>query len=185
MNDKKPWEVAGVPWKSEAAFWSWVRGVLRKGWSKHPVKLEYIKQNRQRIVNPSVKSRTRFPKVWGMQCAICNQEHVQTNIEIDHVGQEGHFRGLSDAEAYIAHLFLVDFDNLRALCKPCHKVVSYSQRTGTSFDEAALSKKVIEICKKEPKELLAYLASYGYNGNSVSNATKRKALVTQILKEKA
>jgi len=180
MSDKKPWNVLGVPWKSESAFWQWVRGVLRKGWSKHPVKLEYIKQNRRRIVNPVVKNRGRFPEVWGMKCEICNVDHVQTNIEIDHKGDDGKFTCLEDSKDYMAHLFLVDFSSLRALCKPCHKVVSYSQRQGLSFKDAAVAKAVIE--KMKDKNILAYLASYGYTGDLVSNATKRKALVTTILK---
>ena len=78
----KPWLEVGSPWKTESAFWGWVRGVLRKGWSKHPIKLEYIKRNRRRIKNPT--GNPRFPEVWGMNCTVCKKDHVQANIEIDH-----------------------------------------------------------------------------------------------------
>lgn len=145
-NSKQPWTVPGVPWKTESAFWAWVRGVLRKGWSKHPVKLEYIKQNRQRIPNP--KPSKRFPEVWGMECAICHQSVVQSEIEIDHISDNGGtFRGLEDIRDYAAYLFLVDFASLRSVCKPCHTIISYSQKMNISFEEAKLAKDVIAFSK--------------------------------------
>jgi hypothetical protein len=179
---KEPWKVAGVPWKSEAAFWSWVRGVLRKGWSKHPVKLEYIKQHRKRIPNP--KPSKRFPEVWGMTCEICKKDTVQTEIEIDHIAETGgKFTCLDDIKSYAEHLFMVDFSCLRALCKPCHRIVSHSQNTGMSFEEAKLEKQVIEFCKKDKQIILAFLQEHGHNGVSVSSAVKRRKLVEQIFKE--
>jgi hypothetical protein len=179
MN-KEPWKVEGVPWKTEAAFWSWVRGVLRKGWSKHPVKLEYIKNHRKRITNPKADSRKRFPEVWGGECEICHKDFAQSELEVDHKGDAGTFRGLSDVEKYIAHLFLVDFESLRLVCKPCHKIVSHSQKIGSSFEEARIEKEIISLMKS--KDLLDFLAKHGYSETSVSNIAKRKALVTKILK---
>ena len=180
---KRPWEVPGVPWKTEGAFWSWVRGVLRKGWSRHPVKIEYINLHRKRIRNPSAQSRKRFPEVWGMTCQICGKDHVQKNIEIDHRGDNAKFTGLEDAKSYLQHLFLVDFDSLRELCKPCHKVISHAQNTGQTFEEAALDKKVIAFMKLPKKEILAFLQQHNYNGDSVSNNEKRKLLVYNIFKQ--
>ena len=40
-------------WKTESAFMSWLRGGIRRMWSKHPVRIEFMKQNRIRIPNPN------------------------------------------------------------------------------------------------------------------------------------
>lgn len=152
MTYPKPWEQCPHIWKTEAQFWTFVRGVLRKGWSKHPLKLEFIKTNRKRIINPVEKNRKRFPECWGMTCDICKTDTVQNMIEIDHIGEGSSFTGLHDVEKYIAHLFLVDYDSLRAVCKPCHKIENQRQRKGISFEEAAIEKEVISILKTESKE---------------------------------
>lgn len=181
---KQPWLVPGVPWKTEGAFWVWVRGGLRKLWSKHPVKLEYIKVNRRRISNPNEKSRKAHPTVWGMTCEICGVDHLQSNIQIDHISETGvKFTCLEDIESYAEHLFMVDFESLRALCKNCHSVVSHAQNTGKTFEEAVLDKKVIAFMKRPKQEILDFLQQRGYTGNSVSNNEKRKLLVYNIFKQ--
>jgi hypothetical protein len=170
---RAPWLVPGVPWKTESSFWVWVRGILRKGWSRHPVKIEYIRLNRKRIVNPKETSRKNHPTVWGMTCEICQKDHAQGDIEIDHIGDSASFTGLHDAESYVKHLYLVDFDSLRSLCKICHKIVNQSQRKGVSFEEARVQKQVILAMKDKVPIQLAKLKLLGYN--DVSNAEKRKA----------
>ena len=182
VASKEPWLVPGVPWASEAAFWGWVRGVLRKGWSRHPVKTEYIKNNRKKIKNP--KPSKRFPEVWGMTCAICEKDTVQSEIEIDHISDTGGtFRGLEDVRNYVAYLYLIDFDSLRCLCKTCHKIVNYAQAEGLSFDEAKAVKEALEFLKKDKKIVIDYLAKMNYNGSSVSNADKRRELVIELFKK--
>ena len=178
----KPWEQCPNVWKTEAEFWSYIRGVLRKGWSSYPLKLEFIKQNRKRILNPSISGSKRFPECWGMTCALCGKDTVQKEIEINHKGYNCKFTGLSDVEQYIGHLFLVDFNSLEPLCKSCHKVYSYSQRMNISYNEAANEKEVIRILKAESaKDILYFLESYGYN-DCTSSPRRRKAL-QEIFKE--
>ena len=178
---KQPWKVSGVPWKTESSFWVWVRGILRKGWSRHPVKIEYIKVNRKRIKNPNDKSIKKFPEVWGMTCSVCRKDFPQGEIEIDHKGDNATFTGLEDTESYVKHLYLVDFDSLREVCRPCHKIISHSQNMGVSFEEAALLKEVIEICKQPTKDVIAFIEDYAYN-ESYSNGPKRRVAVEAILR---
>lgn len=183
MPVKTPWEQCPEVWSTEAKFWGWVRGVLRKGWSRHPVKIEYIKLHRKRITNPTEKSKKAHPTVWGMTCEICGVDTVQSNIEIDHIGESGKFTCLDDMKAYAEHLFMVSFESLRALCKPCHKIVSHSQKSGSTFEEAKIAKKVIEYMRLPKQELLAYLQEKKYN--DVSNADKRKAALIEIFSKGA
>lgn len=179
----EPWKEEGSPWKSEAEFLAWVRGVLRRGWSKHPIKLEFIKKNRKRIKNPNPKNAARFPEVWGMTCAMCKKDKAQAEIEIDHISDKGGtFKKLEDAVEYMRHLFMVNFSKMRSVCKPCHKIVSHSQKMGVSFEEAEIQKRVIAVMK-DTQNVLAICKKYGYSSDMLSNATKRKAALMAIFKE--
>ena len=46
-------------WKTESAFMSWLRGGIRRMWSKHPVRIEFMKQNRIRIPNPNKSGKAK------------------------------------------------------------------------------------------------------------------------------
>lgn len=178
---KQPWIDFPDIWKTEAQFITWVRGVLRKGWANHPVKLEYLNSKKHKIVNTNPKSKKTHPKVWGFICEQCNQE--VTKVEVDHAGTaQGKFTCMDDIQGYAEHLFLVDFDSLEVCCVPCHKIRSYSQKQGLSFEEAAIEKEIIAIMKRPLQEILDFCQSYGYNDNMLSNAKKRKQAVSDILK---
>lgn len=180
-SDAKPWLCEGSPWKTEAAFMNWVRGVLRKGWKVHPIKIEFINKYRKRIKNPNQKSAKRFPECWGMTCDLCKIDTVQADIQIDHRGDSGTFTKFEDAEAYMKHLFLIDYESIRPLCTSCHSVVSHAQNTGLSFEDAKLDKKVINLLKKENRpEMLALLQQHGYTG--CTNDVKRREALTEILR---
>jgi hypothetical protein len=184
MSDTpKPWLVPESPWKSESAFWNWIRGVLRKGWSKHPVKHLYIQSKRKRAVNTNPKSASRFPEVWAIDCELCGKTCKMGDVEVDHKTMAGSLTALEHIKDYAERLFLVDFDSIRVLCKPCHKIVSYAQSEGVSFEEAQLQKKVIEICKQEKQIVIDFCQQNGHTSGSVSNASKRKKVVEQILRE--
>lgn len=181
-SNKKPWLCEGSPWKTESAFWVFVRGVLRKGWSKHPIKLEYIKRYRKRIKNPNPKGKT--DTVWGMTCECCGLDTVQKDIQIDHKGDSASFTGLHDAESYIAHLFLIDYTSIRSLCTKCHKIVNNAQSKGLTFEQSRIDKEIIRLMKKESREeLLALLQTFNYT--DCTNEAKRKIALTEIFtKEK-
>lgn len=186
MTKKTPWQEDGNPWHNEAKFITWIRGVLRKGWSKHPLKLEYIKRNRKRIKNPNPKASVRFPEVWGMTCEQCGKDHLQANIEIDHRGEQGTFTTMSEIENYARHLFMITYEDIRAVCTQCHKAISYSQKSGMSFEDSVLEKKVIQYIKDHStQEIVDFLKRYKYNDNLVSNATKRRKALTEIFKGEA
>ena len=113
-----------------------------------------------------------------MNCEICKKDHAQGDIEIDHKGDNATFTGLQDTEFYVKHLYMVDFDSLRALCKPCHKIVSHAQNTGLTFEQAALAKQVIETMKLPVAKVVAILHKAGYK--DVGNASKRKAALMDL-----
>lgn len=183
MTSKVPWAVDPNPWGNEAKFITWVRGILRKGWSVHPIKIEYLKQNKKRIANTNPKSAKTHPTVWGYVCECCRKETPQGDCEVDHVTDvQGKFTTMSEIEAYARHLFMIDFDSIRILCKPCHSIESYRQKLNITFAEAVVEKQIIEICNKPVKEIVAFCQDYGYNASELSNKDKRRSAVTEILK---
>jgi len=147
-----------------------------KGWSNHPIKLEYLNKARKRIVNTNPKSKKGHPTVWGWVCEQCNKE--VSKVEIDHAGDvQGKFTCMDEIQGYAEHLYLVDFDSLQCVCLPCHKIRSYAQKQGLSFDEAAIEKEAIRILKWPIEILTRELLSRGYTEDQVSNAKKRKKWV--------
>lgn len=167
----KPWQVKGVPWKTESAFWSWVRGVLRKGWSRHPVKLEYIKENRIKVPNPNPNGRVS--EVWGMVCRQCNakvpmsvdrktRKRIEQStgkelvtVEINHKTASGSLRSKEDLGYFAAKLLFVNFEDLEPLCQTCHRNYTHAERQGISYEESVIQKKVINLIKeKKDKQFL-------------------------------
>lgn len=181
MN-KIPWEVEGNPWGNEAKFITWVRGVLRKGWGVHPLKLIYKNARKIKVKNDNPRSMKAHPEVFKIQCEKCLSLVSPSDIEIDHKGDfQGKFTCMEEIEAYAKHLYMIDMESIQCVCKPCHKNISYSQKMGISFEEAMLQKEVIEIMKKPTKQVVDFIDAYVYNADT-SNKEKRRILVEQILR---
>lgn len=177
---KNPWDEEGVPWKNETAFYTWLRGVFRRGWSKHPIKLLYKKNTRKLIDNPR---GANFKPIWGNQCEQCNEWLPQGKLEVDHVGG---YESLDkdNIEPFVKHLFFVTFDNLQNVCKPCHQIRSYATRCGISFEEAAIKKQQIEILKLPVKKLVDLFRKHGYTYNTPKNCNENLDVISKILEER-
>lgn len=179
---KDPWLSEGSPWETCSDFITWIRGGLRRHWSVHPIKLNYLKSKKKRIVNPNKKTITRYPYVNGWSCEICGGDFLK--VQVDHVSEEfAKFTNIEDIESYAKHLYFVSYSDLQLCCKKCHDCITHSQRKGVSFEEAAMLKEVIRIFKEESLEsILDFIAAHDYNDEyAVNNAVNRKAAVRMIL----
>jgi glutaredoxin len=116
------------------------------------------------------------------KCHYCNEMFAASHLEVDHVQQAGTCNSWETAQQFLYNLLDTN-DNWVLACRPCHKVKSLAEKTGMTFEQAQLEKQIIEICKRETTEVLAFLAEKGYTGVSVSNAAKRRKLVEKILKD--
>jgi hypothetical protein len=162
---------------TESQYLAWVRSALRSKWLRWPCRGEAIQAARRPYKGPNKLQK------YEVMCAICKEWFKQKEIEVDHFPHDaGSILSTDDIGPFVGRLFC-EVTNLRVLCKPCHKCYTLSQSKGISFEEAKLEKQVTEILKNKSKSL-ALLAKNGYTGVSVSNATKRKALLTKLLKEK-
>lgn len=182
------WNFAGSPWKSRSAWMGWIRSVLRRAWSRHPRKVAFVKKHRVKIDNPNPSSATRFPTVWGAQCACCRElvplsggkkESGKKVAQIDHILPSGSLKNIKDVQGFFERLMLITDDSLRFLCNVCNKDYALSEKLGISVEQAKAERFAISL-QKEKKDV-EWLAERGLFGK---NATvRRKMIVEQIMKE--
>lgn len=167
---KEPWKIPNSPWKDEKAYLNWLRGSIRRIWSRHPVKIAY-KQSR-RYKAPVGRNDK---EVWVSDCEICGCQH--RSCDVDHLKGGFGFTDWTSFTEWARMILWVTFDDIRELCPDCHACVTLSQKLNISFKQAKLEKAVIEICKsKKDKQ---FIKNAGLN--PASNADKRREQVRSIL----
>lgn len=144
-NERVMWG-EDTPWKTESSFWTWVRGGLRRSlWMRHPVKILLLKEKRYRA---SIGRGGR--SVWALRCSICQTEQPQSECEVDHIKEAGSLKSREDIAGFVERLAFVTTEDLRVVCKPCHKILTMMSRYGMTFEEAAQRK--AEIAKRKKKK---------------------------------
>ena len=164
--------------KTEAQFLNFLRSGMRRFWSKHPVKQALEREKRFKYLAPGDKQLT-----FHIECAHCGIPHKLKMIECNHkkpcTGDEP--LSLSNFGVFCQNLMVVTRDDLEMLCKKCHAIVTYSERSGMSMADAAIEKKVIKFGKLTATEQKAKLALVGI-GQDAKNITQRKDAVRAYLK---
>lgn len=177
-------ESQDTPWKTEGAYWTWVRGGLRSGlWNKHPVKLAYIKFARERVPLGSKTKKNPTGMVWGGVCETCGNQFRENQLQVDHIERAGKSHLKEDLEGFIFRMINVTFSDLALICKPCHTTKSHAERYGMTYEEALIAKKVIASTKKSTAEQIKELTALGYTASMTSNAKKRKECYEDYYKE--
>lgn len=174
---KEPWELYPEIWKTEASFFTYLRGHLRQIWSRYPAKLKW---KGEQAIKPPLEYTGRAKKL--CKCYYCQELFPISSTEVDHSEMAGQCNSWETAYQFLYKLLDCKTE-WRITCKPCHKIKSYAERTGLSFEDARAAKAAIEFVKKDKKLVLAFLEANGYNGDSVSSAPKRKKLVDKLFKE--
>ena len=148
-------------WKTESAYFSYIRGCIRLAWSKNPVKLKFIRKVKKQIPNPNFgKPRNTRETVFGAECSICNKDFPMKEIEVDHrYGGTYSLKSVKDIQGFFENICIVSEDDLRIVCKPCHGCLTYSAKMNISFEQAKVEKEFIQI--KKDKNTLDMLISFG------------------------
>jgi len=169
-------------WKTEAAFWAWVKGGIRKAlWNRHAIKVGFVRDRRFKIPNPNPKGKAK--EVWGGRCEICGNLFVESQMQCDHKSEEtAHLTKQEHLQECFEKLCIVVPDDLRWICKGCHGIHSYSQKTGLPFAQAKLEKDVIAFMKRPVTEQKQILTQLGFSEIIISNATKRRNAYREHLK---
>ena len=168
-------------WKTKASLMSYLRGGLRRScWMKHPVKLEFIKNNRERIPNPN--PRGKVTEVWGGRCNACKNLFVQSKLAVDHIREfSASLKEIEDIQTFVELISIVTEDDLQFVCKDCHDNISYSQKQGCSFEEARVRKQHILIDKE--KRVLEELRQRGVLVPPKTKVAQNALLLELMLKE--
>ena len=166
-------------WKTESAFMSWIRGGIRRSlWNRHPVKLEFIKNNRMRIPNPN--PRGKVAEVWGGVCALTGETHVIANLEVDHKTGNHSLRCIDDVNSFVAGIVLITESDLQFVSKEAHKIKSYSEKYNITFNQAKVEKTIIQLRKE--KKVVDRLLSLGV-GSIPKLKKDQESLLRQLLLE--
>jgi len=87
-----------------------------------------------------------------------------------------------DIQGFTERLLYVTEDDLRYICKPCHAIVTLSERRGISFEEAKVEKQVIEFGKGKAAEQYATLAEMG--AGKITSARGRKDKYRELINDR-
>lgn len=185
------WNWPGSPWKTRASWMNWLRGSIRKVWSRHPVKIAKLSSSRYKITNPNEASAKRFPTVWGADCACCGgtfplsggkkEGKQKVTMQVDHINAAGTFSDVRDFQGFFERMFCVGIDDLRLVCTDCNKTLALGDRFGWDYDRAKLERKAIEIVKAKTEK--SWLLERGIIPAS-AQANRRKQVVEKLLEER-
>lgn len=175
---KEPWEAHPEIWKTQASFFTYLRGGLRLIWSRYPAKLAWKKAQ----MSDPPRGYTGRAKKLGL-CHYCNGIFPASNLEVDHVLQAGTCNSWDTAANFLKRLLDTN-DNWVLACKPCHKVKSFAERSGKSFEDALIEKRVITFSKLPIPEVVAFCKKNGYNDPVLKNAEQRRKALTEIMSRK-
>lgn len=172
---KEPWEEHPEIWKNKTAFFTFLRGALRRAvWEKYPVKLSF----KNSVCKPPPEGYTGRAKS-GAYCALTGEWVGKSAGEIDHKIGNVPLREWDDVLPFIQHL-CASADDLQFVSKEAHRVKSYAERMGISFKEAQAQKEAIQIIKdKKDKE---WLSVRGIEPGS-NQQKRREQIVERIIEE--
>lgn len=169
-SEWKPWEWYPDIWATEAKFWVWLRGSLRRAvWNKSPIKITF----KNGVCKPPPEGYNGKAKS-GAYCALSGKWEGKSKLEIDHISGNVSLKNEEDILGFIQHL-IPPPDSLQAVTKEAHKIKSYSESRGLDFKEAVAIKKAIHCCNtltiEAQKDLLK---SYGYEDKQIANQKQRR-----------
>ena len=178
MNEPKEVWGPGTPWRTKSEFYVWLRGLLRRGWSKHPLRVEKIKASRFKVDKLFKNGKTT--QVWHCKCEMCGVTGPQRDFEVDHIIPAGSLRGYGDILGFLERLLYINDKDLRIVCKECNRVLAYSDKQGVSFEEAKVIKEAIRLVgAKKDKQ---WLQERGITPASNSVA-RRKQIIEELSKD--
>ena len=166
----------GTP--SQAKYFTWLRSQLRGTWSDNPLRTEWKKTQLRPVTREERLAKVFHSSTKNVgQCYLCEEWFAGSKLECDHKKESDGCVDFETAEDFLWHCAANPPENWELACKPCHKIKSYSERMGITFEEARVDKEAILICKGDEK---VWLISKGINPGK--NAKIRRQQVVEVLK---
>lgn len=169
-------------WKSESAYFNYLRGCIRLAWMRNPVKLKFLAKHKKQVPNPNYgKPRNTKQTVLGATCEICLSDYPLKEVEVDHKeGGNYSLRSIEDIQGFFESICIVSEDDLRIVCKGCHGCLSYAAKMGISFTEAKVIKEIIEL-QKTGKDVGKLLQLGVTKDNIPTTKDKRRKLLEELM----
>lgn len=174
-----------------------LRACIRKAWQFHPMKRLYKESKAKRIKNPRPNPRRGFEFVKGYTCEICSRDFVEKDVEVDHKVGHNKFTHIDDFNSYANRILHVAPEDLQILCAypdtdvrsrerhSCHKVKSYAESSGLTFEEALIIKRVISIEKAGDGKVQEALIKFGLDKTTLPKTqAARKTLLRKLALER-
>lgn len=173
MSDyKEPWVEYKHIWPTKAKFFSFLRGNLRRAvWEKWPGKIEF----KNEVCSAPPEGYTGRAKS-GAYCSLTGEWVGKSAAEIDHIVGHVSLNDWDDVLPFILHL-CASKDNMAYVGKEAHRIKSYAERMGITFEQALIQKQIIALQKA--KQDVDFIESKGYT--PASNQAKRKQQLIEIL----
>lgn len=156
--DKKPHLQTDL-WKTEAEWWTWLRGKSRQIWSDYPPRNQFKKDKLIPNFDGSGVTSKRVKSVG--QCQICSEWFANSSLQVDHVQQAGSIGNSWEGYFQWFYDLLADKENMQLVCKPCHQIKTHADRLGVSFEEAKRKKEVIAFSKLTDESQKSILTKLG------------------------
>ena len=174
-KENRPWNYEDSPWKTKAEFFTYLRGALRRAiWEKWPLKFKF----KDGVVGPPPEDYKGKAKS-GAYCALSGEWVPKSYAEVDHIVGNVSLQEWEDVLPFIQHLCCPK-ENMQYVSKEGHKVKSYADKQGITFEEAQAEKTAIALIRsKKDKE---FLESMGEIPGS-NQSKRRKQIVEHLLKE--
>jgi 5-methylcytosine-specific restriction endonuclease McrA len=183
----KPWLTPDGKkiWKTEAQYWSWLRGALRRLWSDYPLRKQWKASQLRKITQEEKDSKKYHPSTKNLGlCAYCNEWLAGSKLECDHVQASDGCTTKDTAESFLWHCGGGTGDEWVLACKPCHSTKTLSDKLGISFQDAVVEQKVIAICKQPAKQIDSWLDSHNISGYIKNPKSRRNAVRDVLMKQK-
>lgn len=174
----------GKYFKTKSAYLNWIRGVLRRGWTKYPPQNKYkasrstrvpvLDENGDNIYYKSGKKKGQLKTRLESPCDGCGKIFPSSKIQVDHITPVGSLTKEEHLEGYTLDMYC-DEENWQLLCsETCHPIKSYADEHDLTWEEAGKMKKVILKCNQSVKDQKEELKALGYSDKDISNKEKRR-----------
>lgn len=148
----KPWESPYSPWKSQSAFYTWIRGGLRLLWKRYPIKNRFKQSHLVSLTKSQIIQHGfhRSTKKAG-KCSMCEKLFPASRLEVDHIIPAGTLKSMDDFQEFVTKL-LCDETNMRLVCKNCHGNITLAEKVRCPISEVWKHKSFIEFKKNKAAE---------------------------------
>jgi len=183
----KPWEDIPDLWKGEKQYLNWLRGQIRRIWSRHPIKHRYVAQ-RTSYTRAELELILKLPDDVSPRakkfrnCEMCECLTPVGQLEIDHIHGGVGFDTYEEFLEWQQRILFVSFKDIRELCKTCHADVTLSQKLGCTLDEVPKERERIEFGKLKATKQNETLTKLGLQQGK--NPAERTAIHNEYLEKK-